>query len=101
MTPPAASARQEFWLSHRRRAKAEGISLSAYALRESLSLSSLYAARPVMPQSSASAALAGFAAVRVAGRDGCELLLPGGITLRLPEVPSAAWLATLLRELAS
>ena len=43
MTPPVSSSRQEFWLSHRRRAKAEGLSLSAYALRESLSLSSLYA----------------------------------------------------------
>lgn len=101
MNPPASSSRQEFWLSHRRRAKAEGLSLSAYALRESLSLSSLYAARPVMPKSSAPAAPTGFAAVRVSGRDGCELLLPGGIALRLPEVPSAAWLATLLRELAS
>ena len=92
--------RQAFWLSHRRCAKAEGISLRAYALREGLSLQSLYATRPVTQHtSSAPPAPAGFAAVRVSGMSGCELLLPGGISLRMPEVPSAAWLAALLRDM--
>lgn len=102
MATSVSSSRQEFWLSHRRRAKAEGLSLSAYALRDSLSLPSLYAARPVTPgQSPTPSAPSGFAAVRVSGMGGCELLLPGGMSLRLPEEPSAAWLAMLLRELTS
>ncbi len=99
MAQSASTPRQAFWLSHRRCAKAEGISLRAYALREGLSLPSLYATRPVAQTSAAPPTPAGFAAVRVSGMSGCELLLPGGISLRMPEVPSTAWLAALLREL--
>jgi len=102
MSRSASTPRYEFWLSHRRRAKAEQLSLRAYAQREGLSLASLYAARPAAPRSSSvlPSVPSGFAAVRVSGAGGCELSLPGGMTLRLPEVPSATWLATFLRELA-
>ena len=104
MSRSASTPRHEFWLSHRRRAKAERMSLRAYAQREGLSLASLYAARPAAPRSSSvlpPVGPTGFAAVRVSGAGGCELSLPGGMTLRLPEAPSATWLATFLRALAS
>jgi len=99
MSKSGNSPRQAFWLSHLHRAQAERISVRAYARREGLSERSLYAAR--RKGSAAVPSAPGFAAVRVAGTTGCELSLPGGVTLRLPEAPSAGWLATLLRELAS
>jgi len=100
MSKSAKPSRQAIWLSHLHRAQTERISVRAYARREGLSEQSLYAARRHGRRTSAPAA-AGFAAVRVSGFGGCELLLPGGVTLRLPETPSAAWLATFLRDLAS
>jgi hypothetical protein len=41
-----------------------------------------------------------FAPVRITAAAAYELLLPGGILLRLPEPPPASWLAALLREMA-
>lgn len=69
MSRSASTPRHEFWLSHRRRAKAERMSLRAYAQREGLSLASIYAARPAAPRSSSvlSPVPTGFAAVRVSG----------------------------------
>ncbi len=99
MSPSTKPSRQAFWLSHLQRAATERLSIRAYARREGLSEQSLYAAKRklsvTVPVTSA------FAAVRVSGQPGCELSLPGGMTLRLPEVPPAIWLAALLRELAS
>jgi len=100
MSKAVNPSRQDFWLSHLQRAQSERISVRAYARREGLSEQSLYAARR-HGRRVAAPAPAGFAAVRVAGFGGCELSLPGGVTLRLPEAPSAIWLATFLRELAS
>ena len=101
MTVSTTTSRQDFWLSHRRRAKDQGLSLRAYAQREGISLASLYATRPAVPHhASRPSGHAGFAAVHVAGIAGCQLSLPGGVSLRLPEAPSGSWLAALLRELA-
>jgi hypothetical protein len=95
------STRRTFWQSHLGKAQAQGLSLRAYARREGLSEHSLYAARRqaramatvVAPESPAPV----FAAVRMAPVS-CELSLPGGIVLRLPEPPPASWLAALARE---
>lgn len=99
MPKSVTPSRQAFWLSHLHRAQAERISVRAYARREGLSEQSLYAAR--RKGSVATPMAAGFAAVRVSGVGGCELSLPGGMTLRLPDVPSAVWLATFLRAMSS
>jgi len=99
MPKSVTPSRQAFWLSHLQRAQAERISVRAYARREGLSEQSLYAAR--RKGTVAAPKATGFATVRVSGIGGCELSLPGGMTLRLPEVPSAAWLATFLRAMAS
>lgn len=100
MSKSVKPSRQAFWLSHLHRAQTERISVRAYARREGLSEQSLYAARRKKSAVSSSMPTA-FAAVRISGAGGCELSLPGGMTLRLPEAPSATWLATFLRELAS
>lgn len=97
------STRQAFWQSHLGKAQAQGLSLRAYARREGLSEHSLYAARhQARAQASAVAQptpAPAFAAIRVAAGS-CELSLPGGLVLRLPEPPPASWLAALLREMA-
>jgi len=101
MPKSVTPSRQAFWLSHLQRAQAERISVRAYARREGLSEQSLYAARRKQSVAGPVAPTNAFAAVRVSGAGGCELSLPGGMTLRLPEAPSATWLATFLRALAS
>jgi len=99
MSPSTKPSRQVFWQNHLQRVATERLSIRAYARREGLSEQSLYAAKR---QLSATVPVASaFAAVRVSGKPGCELSLPNGMTLRLPEVPSATWLATFLRELAA
>lgn len=106
MSRPSRSTRQTFWQTHLANAQSQGLSLRAYARREGLSEHSLYAARrrvrakagaPAVPSTSPAPA---FATVRIAVA-GCELSLPGGILLRLPEPPPASWLAALSREAAS
>lgn len=103
MSKPRRSTRQAFWQSHLVRAQAQGLSVRAYARREGLSEHSLYAARrqasPRMDVPTLPAAPA-FAPVRITAAAAYELLLPGGILLRLPEPPPASWLAALLREMA-
>ncbi len=111
------TARQQFWLDHLALAKSAGLSVRAYARREGLGEGSLYAAQRLLSDTAARSrpslyaarrkgsvaapSTKAFAAVRVSGAIGCELSLPGSVTLRLPEAPSATWLATFLRELAS
>lgn len=97
MSKSAKPSRHSFWLAHLQRAKAERLSIRAYAHREGLSEQSLYAAKR---KQSATVVAAPFAAVRVSAPVGCELSLPAGVTLRLPDVPPASWLAALLREIA-
>lgn len=103
MSKPRRSTRQVYWQSHLDKALEQGISLRAYARREGLSEHSLYAARrqarPQAARVSPAPAAPAFAAIRIAPMT-CELSLPGGIVLRLPEPPSAPWLAALLREVA-
>ncbi|MFZ5697559.1 MAG: IS66 family insertion sequence element accessory protein TnpA [Pseudomonadota bacterium] len=98
MSSSVKPSRQVFWQNHLQRAVAERLSIRAYARREGLSEQSLYAAKrklsAIVPVASA------FAKVCVSGQPDCELSLPGGVTLRLPEVPSTGWLAALRRELA-
>lgn len=96
------SARQAHWQSHLDQAQAQGISIRAYARREGLSEYSLYRARQQRrvrpdPAPDLLSAQPPFAAVRVAAV-ACELSLPGGIVLRLPDPPPAQWLAALARE---
>lgn len=106
MSKPRHSVRQAFWQSHLVKAKTQGLSLRAYARREGLSEHSLYAAkrqagaRADSPAVLSTSPAPAFAAVRLTSA-GCELSLPGGILLRLPEPPPTSWLAALSREVAS
>lgn len=99
MTEAPLTSRQAFWQTHLQRAKAERLSIRAYARREGVSEQSLYAAK--RKASTAATAVPAFAAVRLAGMARCELSLPGGVLLRLPELPPAQWLAALAREIGA
>lgn len=105
MSSADRSTRQGYWQSHLAAAQAQGLSIRAYARREGLSEYSLYRARQQRrakpgPAPATPSDAPAFAAVRITSA-GCELSLPGGILLRLPEPPPASWLAALSREVTS
>ena len=92
----------EFWKHHVATIEQEGVAVTVYAKRHSLSLASLYYWRQKLMAAAglaAPATLGKFVAVRIAeaapSSVPCTLLLPSGLRLEMSALPAPAWLAAL------
>ncbi len=92
----------EFWMKHVAAIRQEGVAVTVYAKRHSLSLASLYYWRQKLLAVDGKAAPSTpgkFVAVRVAEATlpsgACTLILPSGLRLEMPALPAPAWLAAL------
>lgn len=97
---------EKFWSAHLEAAKHEGGPLSSYAKRHSVSVKGLYYwhkklkatdERVESRQASKFVALRVREAVGEPRACGCSLVLPSGMRLELPELPSPEWLVALGR----
>ena len=92
----------EFWKRHVAAIRQEGVAVTVYAKRHGLSLASLYYWRQkllVVDGKAAPTAHGKFVAVRIAEAalpsGACTLILPSGLRLEMPALPTPAWLLAL------
>lgn len=98
---------QQFWAAHVAEIEREGISMSAYARRENISLSAIYywKAKLRIPADmrGATKPAGSFVQLRVANNvgahiaSGCTLVLTSGVRLEMAALPGPEWLASLMR----
>ena len=92
----------EFWTKHVAAIEQEGVAVTVYAKRHSLSLASLYYWRQKLMAADGVAAPSAhckFVALRLAdsapSSSVCTLVLPSGLRLEMSALPAPAWLAAL------
>ena len=93
--------RTEFWTAHVAAVKHEAISASAYARRHGLSITALYYWQRKQQTNAEVNDASKFVALRVAEQRPCPctLVLPSGLHLEIPVLPTPGWLAALDRTL--
>jgi transposase len=92
----------EFWTRHIAAIRQEGVAMTVYAKRHGLSLASLYYWRQkllLVDDKAAPTTHGKFVAVRIGEAalpsGACVLILPSGLRLEMPALPTPAWLVAL------